>query len=114
MSFMSALKVPCSKRRTEATPGKHSSPIANTSSFSESGHGLVIPASCIPRAGIKTSDPQPLVLHVSEDGGLAWSDVYFDDVTYGGVWEMALHREGNRDRIFLGLDQGGVYEIEVR
>lgn len=62
---------------------------------------------------VKTPDPQRLILHVSNDGGTTWNEFYFPDEPFGGIWAMTLVKEGDKDKLFLGLDKGGVYEVVV-
>jgi len=63
---------------------------------------------------IKTPDPQPLVLHMSTTGGSSWTDIEYPDEEYGGIWDMVIKSEASGDRLFLGLNKGGVYEVVVR
>lgn len=64
---------------------------------------------------LKTSDPQPLVLHITYDGGETFEEVTYEPESYGGIWEMVILSESTstKDRVFLGLDKGGVYEVIV-
>jgi photosystem II stability/assembly factor-like uncharacterized protein len=63
---------------------------------------------------IKTSAPQPLVLHISNTAGHTWIEHTHAPEAFGGVWDMEMQSEEGRDRIFLGLNKGGVYEVVVR
>lgn len=60
---------------------------------------------------IKTDEPQSLELYYSNDRGETWETEAFPDVTFGGIQDMVVKTEGNTERIFVGLDKGGVYEI---
>lgn len=62
----------------------------------------------------KTPEPQPLELSYSKDQGKTWTTKTFPGINYGGVFDMILVTEGNTDRIFVGLDKGGVYEIKAK
>ncbi len=62
---------------------------------------------------LKTADPQPLILQVSNDGGDTWQDFEFKGERFGGIWEMLLTRKDNKDCLYLGLDKGGVYQVTV-
>lgn len=64
---------------------------------------------------LKTADPQPLVLHITYDGGATFEDVAYEPETYGGIWKMVVlsSSTSNKDRLFLGLDKGGVYEVTI-
>ena len=59
----------------------------------------------------KTDGPQPLELFYSIDKGVTWKVKNFPDVTYGGIQDLIVKTESGRERIFVGLDKGGVYEI---
>ena len=60
---------------------------------------------------LKGVDEQPLVLYVSKDFGETWQTKTFEDEKSGGVYSMKVVSKGNRDRVFVGLDGGGVYEV---
>ena len=60
---------------------------------------------------LKTPDPQPLKLFVSRNDGQSWEEFQFQGETYGGILEMQIKNEDDKDVIFLGLDKGGVYQI---
>ncbi len=59
----------------------------------------------------KTSDPQPLIVHISDDAGESWREVHEKTAQFGGVWDLLHVNEGMIDRLYLGLDKGGVYEF---
>ncbi len=59
----------------------------------------------------KTSDPQPLILYISDDGGESWREIHERSARYGGAWELLHINEGLIDKLYLGLDKGGVYEF---
>ncbi|MBU2526864.1 MAG: hypothetical protein KKC03_09720 [Bacteroidetes bacterium] len=61
---------------------------------------------------LKTDEPQPLILYYSNDKGATWLQDHFKEESFGGVEDMVLISEGNQDRIFLGLNKGGVYEVK--
>ncbi|MEL7044533.1 MAG: hypothetical protein AAGL66_05855, partial [Pseudomonadota bacterium] len=61
------------------------------------------------------TDPQPLILEVSNDSGLTWSTYQHQDPGLrGGVWSMAFVALDGRRRLFLGLQGGGVYEVDLQ
>lgn len=60
----------------------------------------------------KTEEPQPLELMYSTNKGQTWSEVAFSGVLYGGIQDLVLVSETGMERIFVGLDKGGVYEIK--
>jgi hypothetical protein len=62
---------------------------------------------------LKTPDPQPLILSVSSNGGQSWEDFEFPNETYGGILEMQIKNDGDTDVLFVGLDKGGVYQIDL-
>lgn len=62
----------------------------------------------------KTPERQPLELSYSKDQGETWTTKKFPGVGYGGVFDMIVITEGDTDRIFVGLDKGGVYEIKAK
>ncbi|NUO79500.1 T9SS type A sorting domain-containing protein, partial [candidate division KSB1 bacterium] len=59
----------------------------------------------------KTSDPQPLILYISDDGGESWCEVRETTAQFGGVWDLLHVNEGMIDKLYLGLNKGGVYEF---
>lgn len=63
---------------------------------------------------LKTDEPQPLLLYYSTDKGATWNQEVFEDESFGGVEAMVLVAEGNQDRLFLGLNKGGVYEVRSK
>lgn len=63
---------------------------------------------------LKGVDEQFLILYVSRDSGETWETKTFEDEQSGGIYCMKIISEGNRDRVFVGLDGGGVYEVGVR
>lgn len=60
---------------------------------------------------LKGEDTQPLILYYSTNGGKTWRHHTFADEQTGGIFSMRVVSEQNRERIFVGLDNGGVYEI---
>lgn len=59
----------------------------------------------------KTSDPQPLIVHISDDAGESWREVHEKTAQFGGVWDLLHVNEGMIDKLYLGLYKGGVYEF---
>src|SRR5690606_6394435 len=64
---------------------------------------------------LKTSDPQPLKLYITSDGGETFKEVTHESEPYGGIWEMVIRSNGESDSdvLYLGLDKGGVYEVTI-
>ncbi len=62
---------------------------------------------------LKGNEPQPLVLYYSENKGLTWYQEIYSPEAFGGVKDMLLKSEGNKERLFLALDKGGVYEVKL-
>lgn len=64
---------------------------------------------------LKTSDPQPLKLHITSDGGETFKEEIYESEPYGGIWEMVIKSDGTsgKDVLYLGLDKGGVYEVTI-
>ncbi len=60
---------------------------------------------------LKQVEPQPLTLFVSKDSGETWESLTYPDEVYGGVYHLKVVSEAGRDRIFLALARGGVYEV---
>ena len=59
-------------------------------------------------------NPQTLVLEVSHDTGVTWqSHEYQDADILGGIWSLLLARFGGEKRLFVGLQGGGVYEVDM-
>jgi photosystem II stability/assembly factor-like uncharacterized protein len=61
---------------------------------------------------LKGVDQQSLVLYTSHDAGETWETKTFEDEQSGGIFAMTVITKNGRDKIFVGLDGGGVYEIE--
>lgn len=58
--------------------------------------------------------PQPLILEVSDDSGTTWQSFEYQDAAIqGGIWSLRLAQFGPDKRFFVGLQGGGVYEIEL-
>jgi photosystem II stability/assembly factor-like uncharacterized protein len=60
---------------------------------------------------LKGEETQSLMIHYSTNAGKSWSTKTFDDEQTGGIYSMKVVSESTRERIFVGLDKGGVYEI---
>jgi photosystem II stability/assembly factor-like uncharacterized protein len=60
---------------------------------------------------LKGVDEQVLMLYVSQDLGNNWETKVLEDEKAGGIYCVKVVSEANRDRVFVGLDGGGVYEI---
>ena len=59
-------------------------------------------------------NPQQLILEVSDDSGDTWRSFKHTDTDIrGGIWSLLLARFGNEKRLFVGLQGGGVYEVEL-
>lgn len=59
-------------------------------------------------------DPQRLVLEVSDDSGITWRAFeHTDSDIRGGIWSLLIARLDNEKRLFVGLQGGGVYEVEL-
>ena len=59
-------------------------------------------------------DPQPLILHISNDSGNNWKEYKHSPANlFGGVWSMIQKSEGNKTKLYLGLYKGGVYEAII-
>lgn len=55
------------------------------------------------------SSPQPLLIEFSEDKGQTWNQrSYEDDTIQGGVWSMLVVTEEDSNKLYLGLQGGGV------
>lgn len=63
---------------------------------------------------LKGVDEQSLVLYMSHDSGETWETKTFEDEQSGGIFTMKVISDGGHDKVFVGLDGGGVYEIDVR
>ncbi|WP_155907009.1 sialidase family protein [Lunatimonas lonarensis] len=59
----------------------------------------------------KVEGPQPFELMVSTDKGQHWAEVTFGEVSYGGILDLVISSQPGKERIFVGLDRGGVYEV---
>lgn len=64
---------------------------------------------------LKTADPQPLVLHITTDGGQTFKDEGYASEPYGGIWDMVIINDAasRKDILYLGLDKGGIYEVTI-
>lgn len=60
------------------------------------------------------TNPQPLILKISEDAGESWQEFkHEDNDLMGGVYDMLQVKEGNKTLLYLGLFKGGVYLATV-
>lgn len=60
------------------------------------------------------TDPQPLILYVSEDSGANWKEFKYNDETIlGGVWDMVQRQDNGITKLYLGLYKGGVFEVTI-
>ncbi len=57
---------------------------------------------------------QPLILYISRDSGESWEAKTYEVEALGGIFAMEVGTVGNVDKVFVGLDGGGVYEIDVK
>lgn len=56
--------------------------------------------------------PQPLILEISQNGGVTWSKYLYPSQTlFGGVRSMLATTEENRTVIYLGLYRGGMMKV---
>ncbi len=60
---------------------------------------------------IKAAEQQPLTLYYSQDGGDTWKEDTYADEDQGGIFDLKVISTESTERIFLALDQGGVYEV---
>jgi photosystem II stability/assembly factor-like uncharacterized protein len=63
---------------------------------------------------LKGMEHQSLVLYSTRDAGENWETTVFEQEQSGGIFTMKVVNDGGHDKIFVGLDGGGVYEIEGR
>ena len=63
---------------------------------------------------LKGQETQPLKLFVSDDSGDGWRVLERPNEDNGGIFDLQVQSSPKEDRIFLGLDQGGVYEVRIR
>lgn len=58
----------------------------------------------------KTDAPQPLIIELTLDGGVTWTQEQIDDESlYGGVLSLFLLQSGSDRQVLIGTDGGGVY-----
>ena len=62
---------------------------------------------------LKGVDEQVLTLYISQDSGNSWETKIFENEESGGIYCMKVIGHGGHDKVFVGLDGGGVYEIRV-
>jgi hypothetical protein len=56
-------------------------------------------------------EPQPFIIFSSNDGGINWQEHKYEGEDFGGVYDLQLIRENGKDKLYLGLYKGGVYEL---
>lgn len=56
-------------------------------------------------------EPQPFIIFESKDGGETWEEHQHDEPGFGGVYDMELITENGKDKLYIGLYKGGVYEV---
>lgn len=60
---------------------------------------------------LKGEETQTMIIYYSTNTGKTWSSKTFDAEQSGGIFTMKIISEPTYERIFVGLDKGGVYEI---
>ena len=61
---------------------------------------------------IKSSDPQPLVIRITQDAGETWQSYPHPDTTiFGGAYSMTSRIENNSQVLYIGLFKGGVIRV---
>lgn len=63
---------------------------------------------------IKAAETQKLEIFCSQDGGENWQITEFPQITQGGVYDLKVIRDGDLDRIFVGLFRGGIVEMTFK
>lgn len=63
---------------------------------------------------IKAAPKQPLEIYYSNNSGMTWNLEKFPNENKGGVLDLKVKSEINKDRIFVALDGGGVYELSPK
>lgn len=95
--------------------GKTWQTLINAQENSDFFHGIGISPTKSSRvyAGrwIKGREVQKLEVYYSEDRGATWKTEEFPQIAQGGVWDLKVIKLGNKDRIFMGLDKGGIVEL---
>ena len=58
--------------------------------------------------------PQPMVLHISDDGGDTWTD-FEGPADFGGIWDMIqVDRPADEPaELIVALQRGGVYRVRI-
>jgi len=62
---------------------------------------------------IKGPKNQPLTLYYSKNGGANWEEETYPDEENGGILDIKLISTESKERIFVALDEGGVYEVII-
>lgn len=60
---------------------------------------------------LKGEETQPMIIYYSTNAGKTWNSKTFDAEQAGGIFTMKVISEPTHERIFVGLDKGGVYEV---
>ena len=63
---------------------------------------------------IKAAPNQPLEIYYSSNGGMTWDLEIIPNESKGGILDLKVKSESNKDRIFVALDGGGVYELSPK
>lgn len=63
---------------------------------------------------VKGGMPQNLEIFYSTDKGENWESVVFPHITHGGIWDLKVIDQAGKDKIFLGLDKGGIVELTFK
>ena len=61
---------------------------------------------------LKGVEQQPLVLFISHDSGNTWVSKVFEQEQSGGIFTLKALNINGDEKIYVGLDGGGVYEID--
>ena len=64
--------------------------------------------------GSSEQPSQPLEIFYSNNGGISWALENYSAESKGGILDLKVKSENNKDRIFVALDGGGVYELQTK
>jgi len=58
--------------------------------------------------------PQPMILHISDDGGTTWTE-HEGPETFGGIWDMIqIDRPASEAaELLVAMENGGVYRLRI-